>query len=184
MRKLLVLLHNPTFELVNGTILEDVTEYKYLGLKVDNKLNYKVHVNLIIQNVAGKISNLNRIKKCLSQRAMISIYKSMIIPLFDIGDVFYDSTNATYLKKFQTLQNRAIRIIYRLSSINTDEFHGKLNILQLSDRRKLHITQLAQWLSQIDTLKGKRNLNTRSHAPGRCNLRLEKTNKNIYYKSI
>lgn len=59
---------------LNDTILEDVSDYKYLGLKIDNKLNYKVHVNSIIRNVAGKISNLNRIKKCLSHKALINVY--------------------------------------------------------------------------------------------------------------
>lgn len=124
---------------LNGVLLEEVMDYKYLGLKIDNKLSFKVHINTIIKNVAGKISNLNRIKRCLTQKAMIDVYKAMIVPLFDVGDVFYDSTNQASLNKLQVLQNRAVRIIMKMPSrSNTTEAHHKLNILSLEESFILH----------------------------------------------
>lgn len=101
-------------------------------------------------------------------------------PLFDIGDIFYDGTNQAYLNKLHVLHNRAIRIILRLPSrSNADEGHQKLGILHLNIRRKLHITQLAQWIADQELFKDSRNLRTRSHTPGRRNSRLEKPKKHI-----
>lgn len=58
---------------------------------------------------------------------MINIYKAMILPSYDIGDIFYDSAN---FKKLQSLQNRALRVILKLPSRqNTKELHNKLSLL-------------------------------------------------------
>lgn len=91
----------------------------------------------------------------------------------------------TALRKLQVLQNMALRIVLKLPSrSNTDHAHQKLNIMRLNTRRKLHITQLAQWLAGHDRYRDKRCLSTRSHAEGRRNIKIMKPNKNVFQKSF
>lgn len=78
------------------------------------------------------------------------LYKCMILPVFDYGDVFYNhSTNKLLLKKLQTIQNSAIRIISKLPKrTNTDSEETDLGLLNLVNRRLLHCIQIGASLSQ------------------------------------
>lgn len=107
-------------------------------------------------------------KKCLTPKSIIAVYKSMILPLYDVGDIFYDSANAAYLNKLQILQNRAVRVLLQLPCRqNTDEAHSKLNLMKLKSRRKLHMIQIAHWMAHQNKYWDLRILKTRAHAEGR-----------------
>lgn len=73
-------------------LLEEVEVYQYLGVQIDNSLSFKVYARSVIKNVAHKIHFLSKIRPRITQYAAMQIHKSMIIPLFDIGDTFYNST--------------------------------------------------------------------------------------------
>lgn len=161
--------------LLDGVRLEEVQCYKYLGVKIDSDHNFKTHVNGIIKNVASKVHNNCKKWKCLTRKAILNVYKAMVVPLYDIGDVVYACTNMPCLKKLQTIQNIGIRVIYNLPSThNTDQLHEKLKLLKLEDRRKLHLNQLAHWMAQQDRFIDERALPTRAHVEGRKMLELER----------
>lgn len=100
-----------------------------------------------------------------------------MLPLIDVGDVFYESTTKSLLDKLQCLQNRAIRIIYRFEPrANTDKMHQNMKLLKLRDRRMLHLLQLARWISEHEEYCDARNLPTRAHVQGRKNLKIYRPN--------
>lgn len=107
-----------------------------------------------MKNVAHKIHMLNKIRPKVTQFVAMTIYKSMIIPLYDIGDILYNSAPKSILKKPNVLQNRAVRIVYRLPPrTNTSLFDVRTNILPLEQRRLLHLLQIARWLSETGLYK-------------------------------
>ena len=86
----------------------------------------------------------------------------MILPLIDYSDIVYATGNAGNLKKLNTLQNKAIRIIGKMRKrTNTDEKRNKLKILELKKRRLIHSLQYAYKLSQIQTQRKVHGKNTR-----------------------
>lgn len=170
---------------LNSVLLEEVTSYKYLGVTIDVDLNFKKHINGLIKNVAHKINTMYRIRKCVTIKALIAVYKAMVVPIFDIGDVFYSSSCGSYLDRLQVLQNRAIRIISRIpkrESVKAE--HEKLNLLLLKDRRKLHLMQLAQWLVSQEEYRDRRMLSTRAHSEGRRLIKVINPNKELVRKSF
>lgn len=109
----------------------------------------------------------------------------MILPLFDVGDIFYDSANVSYLNKLQVLQNRATRVLLNLPSRqNTDEAHIKLNLLKLRDRIKLHLIQLAHWMTSKKEFLNSRRLNTRAHVEGRKIITQDTPRRELYCNSF
>ncbi len=50
------------------------------------------------------------------------LYNSIVLPLFDYGDVVYENCSAITLKRLQVLQNRGIRMLldcdYGTNSVN------------------------------------------------------------------
>lgn len=109
----------------------------------------------------------------------------MVLPLRDVGDIFYQCTTKKLLDKLQVLQNRALCIIFKLPSrTNMDVFHLSTGLLFLVNRRKLHSLQLANWLATDASHVVRHDLPTRSHAKDRRNQWVERPNKTKYLNSM
>ena len=74
----------PLFELTLEKVpLHKVNSYKYLGVTLDQQLNYNLHVSRIISLVSGKLKQFQRMHSFLSVRAAILVYKGTILPLLE-----------------------------------------------------------------------------------------------------
>ena len=56
---------------IGDTMLEEVTEYKYLGATIDNKLTFRPHVNNVIKTISHKLHLLARIRKFFDEEQAI-----------------------------------------------------------------------------------------------------------------
>lgn len=63
--------------------IEVVKEYKYLGLIVDNNLNFSPHMNALIQNINYKTFQFYKLRKFISERSATHIYKTLILPILN-----------------------------------------------------------------------------------------------------
>lgn len=111
----------------------------------------------------------------------------MILPVFDYGDMFYTYASKALLNKLQVLQNKAIRIIYKLKSrTNVTEYENSISLLPLAHRRQLHVLQFAYSLSFSAHLLEVRKPThrTRSQADRRRQFRIFKPNKNKIINSL
>ena len=83
---------------------------------------------------------LSKVRKYNNFDASIRIYKTMILPLIDYGDVLYDGTNQFLLKKIQTIENRCLRTcVYKNYNITVDNLHEMCTISTLYKRRNMHL---------------------------------------------
>ena len=73
--------------------LNYVKTYKYLRIILDQSLSYNPQINETIKLTSNKVYRLSIIRKYLTENAAITIYKSMILPYFDYGDVFLINAN-------------------------------------------------------------------------------------------
>ena len=53
---------------------------------------------------------LTKIRTYINLETAITVYKSMILPILEYGDIAFDLGDETSLNKLQTLQNRVLRI--------------------------------------------------------------------------
>ena len=98
---------------INGQPIERVESFKYLGVVVDSKLTFSEYVKYIQSKIVGKIKLLGRVCAFLSQELCISLYKTLILPLFDFNTHVYDCLTSRAAFTLQKLQNSAIRCILR-----------------------------------------------------------------------
>lgn len=162
---------------INNRHIDYVCEYKYLGVWIDSDLTFTKHVRSIISNVSYRLKNLSRIRNCVTKQTALLLYKSMIVPLYDYGDVFFsNSCKKDLLKKLQTLQNYAVRTINRMPTrTNTTIAEAELGLMPLEKRRWLHSLQLAYYLANdVNNIQHQRNLgvNTRALATSRKQLKV------------
>ena len=93
--------HPPPILLGNDE-LHYVSNFSYLGVKLDNKLNYESHALDCSRQVSHKIYTLTKIRPLINDIQALCLYKTKILPYFDHGDIFY---NKTYIRTLTKLQN-------------------------------------------------------------------------------
>ena len=84
--------------------------YKYLGIYLDSHLNFNKHIDYVRKITSHKIFTLSKIRRFIDEYTATHIYKTMISPIFDYGDVIYEGGNKGRLDKLQRIQNRGLRI--------------------------------------------------------------------------
>lgn len=72
---------SPRFELtINNECLDQVSEVDYLGLAIDESLNWKRHINQVKNKIIPIIFALKKTRNCLNIRSCWQLYNSFILP--------------------------------------------------------------------------------------------------------
>lgn len=95
--------------------IESVKSMKYLGVMIDSNLKIKSHIDYVCKKVAKKVGFLARISKNLNFMDKITIYKTIIAPHFDYCATFLLQCGQNEMNRMQKIQNRAMRIVLRVS---------------------------------------------------------------------
>ena len=148
------------------TTLQAVTSYTYLGMTLDNHLNYNSHVNRIISSVTSKLTQFRRMRKFLTVKAALMVYKGMLLPILEYGDVFLTGASAVNRKRLQILQNKGLRCaLNRDIQTSTSDLHAEASLLRLKFRREQHISNFMYDVAQDSAnqkLRPKLSIKTRS----------------------
>ena len=115
---------------------------KYLGIKIDSKLNFQPHLKMIEYKLARSVGILSKVRFLFPSFTLL-LYFALVHPHLLFGIVLWGSTCSSYQSKLQILQNKAIRIISncnRRTSITP--FYHKLGILKIPELYKFEIAKL------------------------------------------
>ena len=119
--------------------LEQVSEYKYLGMWFDENLNWNHHIDKMCAKLSKRLGMLRRIKFNLPKETLLMLYNTMVLPLIDYGNVVYSNCSATSMKKLQVMQNKGARMIlnchYRTHIV---DMLKELKWLNVKDRAEFH----------------------------------------------
>ena len=99
--------------MINGIELERVSEIKFLGVLIDNKLSWKPHINYIKAKISKSIAILNKTKYLLNKTSLYTLYCSFILPYMTYCVEIWGNTYKTNIHPIFILQKRAIRIIHK-----------------------------------------------------------------------
>ena len=122
---------------LNNIQVERSSHHKHLGLILDEKLNFKEHVNSAISKVNKGISVLKKLRHTLPQKSLITIYKSFLRPLVDYGNIIYDqSNNESFCEKLESIQYKAaLAITGAIQGTSCDKIYAELGLESLKARR-------------------------------------------------
>lgn len=97
---------------IAGTQLKQVDHLRYLGLWLDDKLNFNHHIEKTKMTCMGRLSSLYRlaINYDLRSNTLVSIYKAQTRPIWEYALPIY--WNARAQDELQKIQNRFIRLAY------------------------------------------------------------------------
>ena len=123
--------------------------YKYLGVILDNKLNFQLHILTLEKRVSRSVGILSKLRFLFPSFTLLLLYHALVHPHLLYGLPIWGSTFKTYLDKLQILQNKAIRVITnsdRRSSI-TPLFRN-LKVLKIADLYTYEIAKLMHQYSK------------------------------------
>ena len=98
--------------------LEVVQKTKYLGVQIDNSLDWKEHIKVTSSKVSEAVGLLRHAKSFLPEETLKTLYTGIIEPHFRYCCLVWGCSGVTESSKLQKLQNRAARIVTG-SSFNT-----------------------------------------------------------------
>ena len=93
--------------------IERVSKFIYLGITLDENLNWKEHVDAVCIKANKCLSLLARIRPCLNLKASKCGYNCLILSTLTYADAAWGELSAMCDENLQRLQNRAARIIAR-----------------------------------------------------------------------
>ena len=97
--------------IMNGTAVERVNTFKYLGITIDANLKWNDQINTICRKMCNSLGIMRRIKPFVPQSSLVTIYNTMFLPHLDYGIILWSNCGNTNLSRIQKLQNTAMRII-------------------------------------------------------------------------
>ena len=122
---------------IDGHLIDEVHKTKFLGVYIDNKLNWKDHVSYLIGKISKGIGMIIKARQYLNKKGLIALYYSFIYPYLIYCNHIWGCTYKSSLKKLVTLQNKIVRIITCSKPRDSSQpLYEQLKILKLSDINK------------------------------------------------
>ena len=137
---------------------------KRLGTLLDSKLDFKEHIQNVLNKVSKTTELLRKLQKILPRPPLITIYKSFIRSHLDSGDIIYDQAyNVSFYQKIESIQyNAALAIAGTIRGATRDKLYHELDFESFVSRRwyrklccfyKVFKTQSPRYLFDVITAK-------------------------------
>jgi hypothetical protein len=101
---------------LENSVLEVVSEIKYLGVIIDKNLSFSENINYMGKKIGSKLGVLRRVSVELTPYMRCVVYKTIVAPLFEYCSSIMLSVNDTNLQYLQKLQNKGMRTILRCNN--------------------------------------------------------------------
>ena len=127
--------------ILNGTILEQVTQSPFLGIIVDDILSWKPHIQATTRKLAKCIGMLYKINKKFSKTIMLQLYNSFVLPYIQYGITLWGASPKTSLESIFVLQKKALKIALSLPRrTSTQQLFHDSRACPLHDQYKLSVS--------------------------------------------
>ena len=116
--------------MINNTEIERVTEFNFLGLTVNEYMNWNSHTQKIANKISRTLGVMNRLKRHLPISAMKLMYDSLILSHLQFG-----ITNWGFeWDRISKLQKRSLRIRAKSKyNAHTEPLFKQLHLLKVND---------------------------------------------------
>ena len=95
---------------------------KYLGLYVDNRLNFSSHIDYVKMRLSKQCWIVSKLRHYVPRNLLIEYYKSNVNPIIQYGVIVYGCCSFSSLQPILRLQKKILKFIYfRKNYSNSDD---------------------------------------------------------------
>ena len=128
---------------VNGTKISRVSDSKYLGLVLDDKLSWSKHIDELNEKLTKTVQAYKIVTNYLNTPAKYMVYYAYFYSRIQYGCEIYSTAQNKKIKSIQVKQNRALKVLFRKDFYTpTKELHQDLNIPLVKDIGKMNCLKL------------------------------------------
>ena len=146
---------------IDGSVLEEKTSFKMLGLTFSSKLDWGSYIVFIAKTASKKIGALNRSMKFLSPEVALYLYKSTIRPWMEYCCHFWAGAPSCYMELLDKLQKRICRTIGPSLAASLEPLAHRRNVASLSLLYRYYFGRCSSELAQLVPLPYSRGRSTR-----------------------
>lgn len=100
---------------VDGKLISEEHEIKYLGIILKSSLSWDAHMIYLKSKVASASGMLFKLKSKLNVKTKMLIYQSLIHSRLEYLAIIYAFKNTNELKSLQSVQNKALKCVFNLN---------------------------------------------------------------------
>lgn len=169
----------PTFKLF-GQPIRRVNEQKFLGIYLDQNLNWKAHISKLKKELSTIIGFLYHMRDLLDNKTKMMLYNALFHTKLTYAIETWGSSSKTQLKQLQSTQNRALKIVYKkptrfpttdlyqnvATSVLPVQAHHNYAVAVMTYKIKNEITNSNLAFTKVDhryALRRRSNINVPSH---------------------
>ena len=146
---------------MGGSILEEKSSFKMLGLTFSSKLDWGSYIISIAKTASKKIGALIRSMKFLSPEVALYLYKSTICPCMEYCCHVWAGAPSCYLDLLDKLQKRICRIVGPSLVASLEPVAHCLNVASVSLFCRYYFGRCSSELAQLVPLPFSRGRSTR-----------------------
>ena len=119
----------------DGKVVRRVAHTKSLGILVDEHLSWDKHIDYISKKLKRNIGVIKRVCSVIPKQSLVTLYRTLVEPYLRYGNSIWGQCG-THIRKLQTSQNRAARIVAGKPFEETD------HVLLLKELQWLYVEKL------------------------------------------
>ena len=126
--------------LLNNVSINEVNEHTHLGLTLSSDMSWDAHISKVITKANKCIGILQYLKFSVPRPILEQLYKTIVLPVIDYGDIIYDNCTVVQKHRLDTIHHKAARIVSgALPSTSTNKLlEMELGWQSLQCRRNCH----------------------------------------------
>ena len=125
---------------IDNNKLEQVSHTKFLGIIIDDKLNWRQHISHICIKISKGLGILNCLKYLFPESVLLILYHSLIYPYMSYCCIIWGCAFISHLNKLLVLQKRAVRLITHSSyRATTGPLFQRLQLLRIMEIHKFQV---------------------------------------------
>ena len=129
---------------IDNNVITEISETKFLGVIVDNQLNWKAHIKHISNKISKSIAILRILRDIFPKHILKTIYLTLTYPYFNYCNLIWGTAYPSNLNSLVILQKKCIRIINKTGYLDhTDPLFKSSKLLKLE---QIHTLSCAKFI--------------------------------------
>ena len=128
---------------IDNQTIKSVPSAELLGIHLDDKLNFNLHISNICRSAANQLNALIRLKSYLSFNVKRVLINSYIISYFNYCPLVWMFSTAKSLNKIESIQKRPLQFLYNDYSISYE------GLLEKAGKEKMNVYRLRNLCVEI-----------------------------------
>ena len=119
---------------VNNIKINRTDQAKYLGLLIDEELNWKYHIDMLCKKIKRFFPSFYTLRNFINIDHAKSVYYATLHSRIKYGIALYGAADKTVIEPLQILQNKLLRVLTKKGPrYSTNLIHNEMELLKISD---------------------------------------------------